>query len=101
MPAQHGGIYLAHQYFKAQNGGFMSYGQGLVIGMLVSMVSGLLTGFFNYLYRTLIDPEMNGRMLETVRAKMEEGGNMSDEQIESAVNMTAKFSSGRVTGFIV
>ena len=95
-----GGIYLAHQHYKTRNSGFMSYGQGLGIGVLLSIVSGLLTGVFNYVYRTFIDPEMNGRMLETVRTKMEEGGNMSDEQIDGALKMSAKFSSGPV-GFAV
>ena len=95
-----GGIYLAHQHYKTQNSGFMSYGQGLGIGVLLSIVSGLITGVFNYVYRTFIDPEMNGRMLETVRTKMEEGGNMSDEQIDGALKMSAKFSSGPV-GFAV
>lgn len=90
------GIYLAHQNFKRQNAGFMSYGQGLGIGVTLSAVSGLLTAIFNYVYRTFVDPEMAGRMMETVRAKMEAAGNMTDEQIDAALNMSEKFSSGPI-----
>jgi hypothetical protein len=32
------GIYLAHQNFKKENGGYMTYGQGLGIGSLVSLI---------------------------------------------------------------
>lgn len=95
-----GGIYLAHQTYKAQHGGFMSYGEGLGIGVLLSLVSGLLTAVFNYVYREFIDPELGERMMEAVRAKMEAGGNVSDEQIEGMVKMTAKLSSGPL-GFAV
>lgn len=106
------GIYLAHQSFKLQNAGFMSYGQGLGIGVLLSAVSGLLTAIFNYIYRTIIDPDMAGRMMESVRAKMEAAGNMTDEQIDSALKMSQKFSAGPIgivfgvlvtvfTGFII
>lgn len=90
------GIYLAHQNYKVQNGGFIAYGQGLGIGVLLSAFSGLLTGVFNYVYRTIIDPEMAGRMMEAVRAKMEEAGNMTDEQVDAALKMSAKFSSGPI-----
>lgn len=90
------GIYLAHQNYKLQNGGFMSYGQGLGIGVMLSAVSGLLTGIFNYVYRTIIDPEMAGRLMEAVRAKMEEAGNMTDEQIDGALKMSEKFSAGPI-----
>lgn len=90
------GIYLAHQAYKAQNGGFMSYGQGLGLGVMLSAVSGLLTGVFNYVYRTIIDPEMAVRMMEAVRVKMEEAGNMTDEQIDGALQMSEKFSSGPI-----
>ena len=91
------GIYLAHQNYKSQNGGFMSYGQGLGIGVLLSTFSSLLTTAFNYVYRTIIDPEMSGRMMETVRAKMEAAGNMTDEQIDAAIKMSEKFSSGPIS----
>lgn len=91
------GIYLAHRDYKARNNGFMSYGQGLGIGVILSAMSGLLTGAFNYAYRTFIDPEMAGRMMEEVRAKMEEAGNMTDEQIDGALKMSAKFSDGPIS----
>ncbi|MBG8555715.1 DUF4199 domain-containing protein [Hymenobacter guriensis] len=49
------GMVLAHKYFKQHNGGFMTYGQGLLIGLLMGAISGLLSGIFNYVYINFLD----------------------------------------------
>jgi uncharacterized membrane protein YedE/YeeE len=89
-----GGIFLAHKTYKDAHNGFMSYGQGLGIGTLVSVISGLLGGIFRYVYMEFIDPAAAQRALDQARAKLEEGGNMSDAQIDQAVQMSQRFSSG-------
>jgi type IV secretory pathway VirB2 component (pilin) len=95
-----GGIFLAHKNFKENNSGFMSYGQGLGIGTLVSLVAGLLGGIFRYVYMEFIDPAAGQRALDQARAKLEEAGNMSDAQIDQAVQMSQRFSSGPI-GIVV
>ncbi|QIL75515.1 DUF4199 domain-containing protein [Hymenobacter sp. HDW8] len=91
-----GGIYLAHKFYKENNGGFMSYGQGLGIGTLISLIAGLLGGIFRYVYTEFIDPSVTQRVMDQTRAKMEEAGNMSDAQIDQAIQMSQRFSSGPV-----
>ena len=91
------GIYLAHKAFKGQNGGYMSYGQGLGIGTLLSVISGVISVAFNYLYKEFIDPELSKQILEQTRAKLEQGGNMSDAQIDQAMSISSKFSSGPIS----
>ncbi|AYA35779.1 DUF4199 domain-containing protein [Hymenobacter oligotrophus] len=86
-------IVLAHKAFKQANGGFMSYGQGLVIGVIASVVSGVLTAVFRYIYLTFIDPEAMSRGMEAARAKLESQG-MSDEQIDQAMAMSSKMTDG-------
>lgn len=86
------GIVLAHKYYKQHNAGFMSYGQGLGIATVVGAVSGLLGGIFRYVYITFIDPQYMENMMNTIRAKFEADGKMSDEQIDQAMQMTQKFS---------
>ncbi len=88
------GIVLAHKAFKATNEGYMSYGQGLGIGVLVGGVNGVLTTVFNYVYRTFIDPDMVARAMDQMRAKLEEAGSMSEAQIEQIVTASTKYSSG-------
>ncbi len=90
------GIVLAHKAFKQANGGFMSYGQGLGIGVVLAFISSLLITLFSYVYRTFIDPDLASRMLDKTRAKLEEGGNLSDAQIDQALAMSTKFSTGAI-----
>ncbi|MBC6989208.1 MULTISPECIES: DUF4199 domain-containing protein [Hymenobacter] len=89
-----GGLVLAHKFYKDNNGGFMSYGQGLGIGTLMSLVSGILGGIFRYVYLEFIDPSAMQRGIDVAREKMAQAGNMTDEQIEQAVNTSQKFSTG-------
>jgi Protein of unknown function (DUF4199) len=60
-------IVLAHRYFKSNNAGFMSYGQGLVIAIVAGALMGLLGGVFNYIYINFIDTNYT----EAMRADME------------------------------
>ena len=89
-----GAMVMAHNAYKKANNGFMSYSQGLGIGVIMSGVSGVLGTIFNFLYMKFIDPEYMSRLMETTRTKMEEKGGMSDEQIDQTVVMMQKFSSG-------
>jgi hypothetical protein len=88
------GIVLAHKFFKQENRGFMSFGQGLSIGTVLSVVVGFLSAIFSYIYVTFIDTNFSARLLEKTRADMEAQGNMSDAQIEQALSWTAKFMEG-------
>lgn len=88
-----GGLVIAMRYFKQANGGYMSYGQGLGIGTLVSAVSGVLTAIFVYIYMSFIDPTAIERMMDKARSDMEARGGMSDEQIDQGMAMAGKFMS--------
>ncbi len=88
------GTVLAQKFFRQANDGFMSYGQGLGVGMVLAGVSSVLGAVFSYLYVTVIDPDMTARILEKVRADMEAKGTMTDAQIEQAMHWTAIFTQG-------
>jgi hypothetical protein len=91
-----GGIILGQKAYKQANGLFMSYGEGLGVGVVVSGVSALLSAVFSYVYITFIDPEMTARILDKTRAEMEAQGKMSDAQIDQAMHWTAMFMQGPV-----
>jgi hypothetical protein len=88
------GIIMAMRNFKAQNAGFMNYGQGLGVGMTVSGVVGLLSAAFTYVYSTFVDTDMMTRVMDKARADLEAKGTMSDAQIDQAMAMSAKFTTG-------
>lgn len=83
---------LAMREFKAGNDGFMNYGQGLGIGTLMGAVSGVLFSIYYYVYNEFIDPALKINIMSKVREQFENQG-MSDEQIDTALTMTQKFSS--------
>jgi len=85
------GVYMAQKFYKQQNAGYMSYGEGMGIGMVLSAVSGVMGAVFSYIYMNFIDTDMPARMLEKARSDMESRGGASDEQIDQAMQMTAKF----------
>lgn len=87
------GIILAHKQYKQLNAGFMSYGEGLGIGTIVSAVVGLLSGIFTYVYTNFIDPTYMQRIMDITRARMEEKG-LDDAQIDQSMAMVEKFSGG-------
>ncbi|WP_299821196.1 DUF4199 domain-containing protein [uncultured Pontibacter sp.] len=85
-----GGIVLAMKQYKAQSGGYMSYGQGLGIGSIVSVLFGLLSGLFTWIYTSFVDTEYMPRMMEKQREQMIQQG-LSDEQIDAGMKMAENF----------
>jgi hypothetical protein len=103
-----GVIVMAHKFFKDNNSnGFMSYGQGFGIGTWISLVNCVIYSIFFYIYVKFIDGAFVTMMMDKQRDQMIERG-MSDEQVDQAMNMTAKFMTpemmfgfGLIFGFII
>ena len=85
-------IFLAMKEFRTENGGYMSYGQGLGIGALLSAISGFISSTYAYIYNEFIDSTVRQQIMDKVREDMESKG-MSDEQIESALEISSKYST--------
>jgi uncharacterized membrane protein (DUF485 family) len=88
-----GVIILAHKYFKDQGNSFMSYGQGIGIGFWIALISSVISSIFTYIYVKFIDTGYIQQMLDKQREIIEEKGSMSDDQIEKAMTMAAKFTT--------
>ncbi len=84
-----GGIIWAHRSYKETGDGYMSYGQGLGLGVVVSGLAGLISSIFLYLYIKLIDSSMIGLIMEKARRDMEAKG-LGDDEIEQAMSVTEK-----------
>ena len=82
----------AMREFKAENSGYMSYGQGLGIGTLIAAISGLLNSTFTMFYTQFIDTNLMKKALETAREDMERRG-MSDDQIDAGMQFSEKMMS--------
>lgn len=85
-------IYLAHKAFKEEGDGYMSYGQGLGIGTLVSLLSAVVGGVFTYIYVAYINTDYIQEILDKTREQMEKGG-QQDAVIDQAMGIIEKATS--------
>lgn len=82
----------AMREFKSSNEGFMSYGQGLGIGTLLSAISGFLGSAFIIFYSQFIDTNYTQKILDKSRDDLEQRG-MGDAQIDAGMEFTEKMMS--------
>ncbi len=85
-------IIFAMKDFREKNNGFMSYGEGLGLGSLMSAVMGVLSSAFTIFYIKFIDNTMLAQGLDQIREDMERQGK-DDAQIEQAIEVSQKFMS--------
>ncbi|MBO0933538.1 DUF4199 domain-containing protein [Fibrella aquatilis] len=88
-----GGLYLAIAEYKRENGGYLSIGEGVGLGVLTATIMGMLSTTYSIIYMTYIDPNVMKEGLEIARQQLEDQGNMTDDQIDQAMEMSQKFTS--------
>lgn len=92
-----GGLYLALAEYKRENGGYLSIGEGVGLGVLAATIMGLLSSTYSIIYMTYIDTTIMQQSMEIARQQMEDQGNMTDSQIDQAMEISQKFAT---PGFI-
>jgi len=93
------GIYMAQKAFKDQGDGFMSYGQGLGLGTIISAFSGFFVGVFSYLYFKMVDETAIEMAIEETRIGLENQG-LDDELIDQTMAISEQFMTPGWLGFI-
>jgi NAD/NADP transhydrogenase alpha subunit len=83
-------IIIAHKTFKEGGDGFMTIGQGIGIGTLLSLISGVISSVFLFIYLKFVDDSMLQMVRDEQIEKMSQQG-MDDAQIEQAMEMAGKF----------
>lgn len=91
-------IVMAMKEFREKNKGYMSYGEGLGLGTLLSAVMGLLVSSFSTFYNRFIDSTILTQALDKVRMDMEKRG-MDDAQIDQSMEYAQKFMSPGIMFF--
>ena len=87
-----GVIVYAFKQYKAANGGFMSLGQALKLGLAIALIAGLIGVIYNYVLMNFIEPDMINQIMDKQQeAMLEQNPNMTQSQIDQANEMTAKF----------
>lgn len=80
--------------YKTGNAGFLTLGQALKAGLAISLVAGLIAVIFNFVFINYIDPDFIQKTMEFSREQMiEQNPNMTQQQIDNAMSISAKFMS--------
>jgi hypothetical protein len=83
-------IVFAHKSFKDNGDGYMSYGQGLGIGMITVVVSLVIGGIYTYVYLNFLNPDALTAIWEKAEADMEAQG-QSEEAIKMGLGIAKRF----------
>ena len=80
-------LVLAHKAFKQANNNLMTFGQGIVIAVIMMLILGVTSSLFNYVYVHYIDTDFVERLKAGMTEFMERN-NVPEDQIEKG---TARF----------
>jgi hypothetical protein len=90
-----GGMILGTlEYRKKHLNGFMSYGQAFSLGFKIGLFAGIVSSIYMFFFAQYINPGFPQELLDQARqGMMERSGEMTEEQMDQALSMTAKFMS--------
>jgi len=71
-------------------GGFISYKDAFVTGLLITIFAGILSSFFSFILIRYIDPSVMEQSIAKAEEKMINRG-MSEDQVELAMEKTKEF----------
>lgn len=85
-------IIVGMRQFKKENGGFMSFGEAIKIGLGIALIAGVLGIIYQQLLINVIDPEYMQKAVDYQRAVMAENPKLTPELIDQQIEMQQKFS---------
>lgn len=92
-PIMIGGIIMGQLSYKKALGGTLTYGQAVGAGVLTMVFASVISGIYNYLLFSVIDPSLQEQMRIFTEEQIIKQGRVPEEQVEMAVNMAAKFQT--------
>ena len=80
-------VVMALLYYRSNNNGLMTYGQGVSTGMAATGVASIIRAFGHLIYISFIDKDYTRRQLDLLRIELEKNPDISDEQINQMLSM--------------
>jgi len=96
------GILLAQIHYRDKYlDGYITFGQSFSTGFLTGLFAAILTAIFSYFFISYLGEDFIDMLLQkSEEAMLEANSNMSDDQIEQAMDMARKFMTpGIMTAF--
>ena len=83
--------YSIVQYRDKINNGYISYSHALKLGTTLAFFSSIIMAFYTFFYMTYLNPDMIADVMNTTEYTiLESDPNISDEELDMALSMTAK-----------
>tara|TARA_B100000965_G_C19335262_1_gene644896 strand:- start:176 stop:697 length:522 start_codon:yes stop_codon:yes gene_type:complete len=84
-------VYAIIIYRDNYNSGFISYSESLKLGTSVAFFSSIIMAFYSFIYIMYLEPDMLNEVLKTTeQAVLQTNPEVSEEELELALNMTSK-----------
>ena len=91
-------FYFQKEYRDNYNGGFLSLGEAVKLGVTIAVIAGILSAIYNIIFMLYIEPDFVDKMLMKVEEQMlETNPDMQQAQIDMALNMTSKMMSPMIS----
>lgn len=82
--------------FKKSNGGFISWGQAVKVGIGIVLIGTLISIVYNHIFAGFIEPEFYNQVAEIQRQALSDAG-MAESQIDSQIEIQKMFQ-GTILG---
>jgi len=91
-------IFLGIKKFKELNNDLLSLGQALKTGIGIALIGGIISVVYTLIFMNFIEPDfMANTMVKAEQEMIDKFPDLSDEQIESQIEMMKNFSSPTIT----
>ena len=95
-------IVLGIKKYKADNGGFLSFGQGVKIGIGVAMISAIINIVYLLLLTNVLEPDFAVNTVEAQKIMLADSFGMTEGQIEEATkNSLDNFNLSLLGGVLI
>jgi amino acid transporter len=94
------GIIMAIRYFKGENEGLMSFGQGVGTGTMTGLVIGIISAIWVMLFFYGIDPSALEEIRQAALDQALESGRVTEEQLEQSAGIMNMFTSPAFFGIM-
>jgi len=84
-----GAVVMGQLYFKQNNEGLMTYGEGVSISLFIGIFSGLLMAVFFFVFMSYVDPDV----INSFKDAMAADDSLSQEDQEMQEAITGAFAS--------
>ncbi len=85
-------VYTIIQFRDTENSGFISYSESLKLGTTIAFFSSVILAFYTFIFINYIEPNtLNEILQQAEQAILESNPEISDEELDLALEMTNKF----------